>query len=78
MKTWMSSLFVVAPLLLVAGCASTQNAAYSERPAQSHEITSQDSEYVALVESIAKQRGTQVVWVNPPKKRIAESVAAAP
>jgi hypothetical protein len=27
-----------------------------------------DGKYVAVVEHIAKQRGTRVVWVNPPKK----------
>ena len=77
MKTWLSPLLVVAPLLLVAGCASTQKTAYGDKPAQSHETIEQDGKYVMLVENIAKQRGTRVVWVNPPKKRVAETVAAA-
>lgn len=78
MKAWLSSLLVVAPLLLVAGCASTQKTAYGDKPARSHETIGQDGKYVAWVEKIARQRGTRVVWVNPPNKRVARTLAAAP
>jgi lipoprotein NlpI len=30
----------------------------------------QDAEYVTLVEHIARRRGIQVEWVNPPSKRV--------
>lgn len=77
MKAWSSALLLAAPLLLLPGCASTQKAAYGDTPAHTPENIVEDSAYVALVEKIAKQRGTRVVWVNPPKKRVSGNVAAA-
>lgn len=55
-------------LLLLSGCASTQKTAYGNAPMQS-ETTVVDQRYVSLVEHLARQRGTRVVWVNTPKKR---------
>lgn len=76
MKAWLSSSLLLAPLLLLTGCASTQKTAYGDAPPQSHETIVQDDRYVVLVETIAKQRGTRVVWVNPPKKRVSDPVAS--
>jgi len=70
MKASLSSLLFVAPLLLLAGCASTQHAAYGDSPRHTEDNIVQDGQYVALVEHIAKQRGVRVVWVNPPRKRV--------
>lgn len=60
---------VVAPL---AACSSTQ-----EKPALSNATRVEapsnlmiDATYVARVESMARQRGVEVRWVNPPTKRI--------
>ncbi len=77
MKALSSSLLLAAPLLLLSGCASTQKTAYGDAPAHSTETIVEDGRYVALVEAIAKQRGTRVVWVNRPKKRVATADAAA-
>ncbi|NDK39929.1 hypothetical protein DT603_13880 [Pseudoxanthomonas gei] len=64
-------------MLLLSGCASTQGAAYGDAPKPLHETLVQDDQYVALVEQIAKQRGTRVVWVNTPRKRVPQAVADA-
>ncbi len=77
MKVWTSSLLFVVPLLLT-GCASTQKMAYRDTPAHSTQTIVDDVRYVALVETIAQRRGTQVVWINPPKKRVSNAVAATP
>jgi 2-iminoacetate synthase ThiH len=71
------SLLLASPFLLVA-CASTQGTAYGEKPAVNENVV-QDAVYVATVENIAKQRGTRVVWVNPPYKRVpVNATASAP
>lgn len=78
----MKTLFKIATLsfglALLVGCASTKTA-YRDTPAHQRGagFTSQvDERYVAMVENIAKQRGTRVMWVNKPTKRV-NTVAAA-
>ncbi|MEO6103847.1 MAG: hypothetical protein ABIP44_09455 [Pseudoxanthomonas sp.] len=75
MKAFLSFSLVSPALLLLTACAST-GTAYEKAPAQ-HESVVTDGVYVAVVEHIAKGRGTRVVWVNPPKKRVVEPVASA-
>lgn len=75
MKAFLSFTVVSLPLLLLTACAST-GTAYQKAPMQ-HESVVTDNVYVAVVEQIAKQRGTRVVWVNPPKKRVVEPVASS-
>ena len=75
MKAFLSFTVVSSALLLLSACAST-GTAYEKAPAQ-HEDVVTDNVYVALVERIAKQRGTRVMWVNPPQKRSVEPVASA-
>jgi hypothetical protein len=74
MKAFLSFAVVSSTLLLLTACAST-GTAYEKAPPQ-HETVVTDNVYVAVVEQIAKQRGTRVMWVNPPKKRIVEPVAS--
>lgn len=52
---------LVAATMFAAGCAATAtgSTAYDEI----------DGAYVAAVESAAKRFGTQVIWVNYPRKR---------
>ena len=69
MKAFLSFAVVSLTLLLLTACAST-GTAYEKAPMQ-HKSVVTDNTYVATVEYIAKQRGTRVMWVNPPKKRIA-------
>ena len=74
MKTFLSFTVVSSALLLLTACAST-GTAYEKAPAQ-HESVVTDDAYVAVVEYIAKHRGTRVMWVNPPKKRIERAVTS--
>ena len=78
MKVWASSLLFAVPLLLLPGCASTQKTAYRDTPAHSTQTIVDDVKYVAQVEALAQRRGTQVVWVNRPKKRVSSTVATTP
>jgi hypothetical protein len=51
----------LAAAVLSAGCAAIATA-----PASESEV---DMAYVAAVEGAAKRFGTQVIWVNYPRKR---------
>lgn len=74
MKT--ASLIVVClGMLLATGCA-TDGTAYQPEPPKSGEQVV-NGRYVAIVENIAKQRGTRVVWVNKPTKRVPGPEAVA-
>lgn len=75
MKVFLSFTVVSFGLLLLTGCAST-GTTYQNAPRQ-HENIVTDKAYVAVVEYVARHRGTRVVWVNPPKKRVVETVASS-
>ena len=60
----MRIVIAIALLSLLAACAS------SSRVVTKHEgVIRTDAEYVARVEAMARKRGIEVVWVNPPKIR---------
>jgi hypothetical protein len=60
-------------VLGLAACAGTEvRPAYTEPKEPS--IMDADEAYIAYVERVAKRRGTEVVWVNTPRKS-AEQVA---
>ena len=63
--------------VLLSGCASTQTARMSDKTLMQRQ-TDVDEVYVGYVNAIAKQRGTAVMWVNPPKKRMSGPIAATP
>ncbi len=75
MKAFLSFTVVSSALLLLSACAST-GTAYEKAPAQ-HENVVTDSVYITVVERIAMRRGTRVMWVNPPSKRVVEPVASS-
>jgi hypothetical protein len=60
-------------LVSLASCASTQSTMRSTMLARTR-ADDQDRNYVSVVETVAKRRGIQVIWVNPPDGR-AVSVA---
>ncbi|HEY5971075.1 MAG TPA: hypothetical protein VIT22_03730 [Pseudoxanthomonas sp.] len=76
MKVFLKIAIVSLGLLLLSACASTQKTAYGGTPIQNEKMVT-DLTYMAMVENIARQRGTKVMWVNAPKKRVVE-VAANP
>jgi hypothetical protein len=75
MKVFLSFSVASLGLLLLTSCAST-GTAYEKAPPR-HETVVTDKLYIATVEHFAKQRGTRVVWVNMPKKRVVETVASS-
>ncbi|MDR6842435.1 hypothetical protein [Pseudoxanthomonas sacheonensis] len=77
MKTLLRITALSLGLLLLVGCASTQKTTYRDTvpKQQVMEYTGHDARYMAMVEEMAKERGIQVVWVNPPRKH-APAVAA--
>ena len=66
MKRTLGVLTIAAAALAGVGCASVQQPQYDP----SADI---DVAYVAAVERAAKQFGTQVVWINMPRKRTANN-----
>lgn len=56
---------VVSACGLLAACASTGGAA-SAPPPEQRTLTA-EQQYIAYVERIAKRRGIQLTWVNPPR-----------
>lgn len=50
-----------------SACATTQNAQFAAQADRKAAQAEANAQYVAAVESIARKRGVQVVWVNPPK-----------
>ena len=69
-------LVLSAASLLLAGCSSMQDkptyAAAASRPVEPFDANI-DQTYVSNVEYIAKQRGVEVRWVNPPTKHVASN-----
>ena len=61
MKAYLGTSLLIATLLLLSACASTQKTAYGDAPERKVETLVQDNVYVAAVERIAKQRGTRIV-----------------
>jgi ribosomal protein L27 len=57
-------------VMLLPACASTQKTTYHDAPMRSGTLVV-DQQYISAVERVARQRGTQVTWVNAPSKRVA-------
>ncbi|MBB5015654.1 hypothetical protein [Rehaibacterium terrae] len=62
----MRNLLMVAALASLAACAGRGELRATEQQTAS---LRQDAEYIAAVERIARRRGVQVYWVNPPQRR---------
>lgn len=75
MKTLLRITTLSLGLLLLVGCASTQKTTYRDAPPQTVGYADRDARYMSIVEDMARERGIQVVWVNPPRKH-APAVAA--
>ncbi|WP_155944728.1 hypothetical protein [Pseudoxanthomonas sp. Root630] len=62
--------------VLLSACASTQTARSSDKTLMQRQ-TDVDEVYVGYVNTVAKLRGTRVMWVHLPKKKAPETIAAA-
>ncbi|WP_394695258.1 hypothetical protein [Pseudoxanthomonas japonensis] len=56
---------VVSTCGLLAACASSGGTASAPPPEQ--RTMTAEQQYIAYVERIAKRRGIQLTWVNPPR-----------
>jgi hypothetical protein len=62
--------FISPGLLILAGCASTSEPGLDPSLATTQtERGNYDKRYVATVQHLADERGTRVIWVNPPRKK---------
>ena len=59
-----------ATVVLLAGCTGTQETVRQAQPNYREGSIVTDQAYVDRVESIARQRGINVTWVHPPKRRV--------
>lgn len=57
-------MFVVAAVAALAGCASSGSAELT----RSGTKFDRDADYMYAVETIARQKGVEVVWINPPSE----------
>ncbi len=59
---------ITAGLLLVSGCASMKSPIEKDRG-----MSPYDAEYVGAVNATARERGTHVIWINPPRAKVDEN-----
>ncbi|GAB3388893.1 hypothetical protein [Lysobacter fragariae] len=62
---------VLLSTLMLSACASMEEKSANVQPRKVSSVL--DDNYVTRVETIARRRGIQVVWVNPPQKSVNES-----
>lgn len=63
----------------VGACASQGSAGYAaSAPAQVPGNHVPDARYIARVEQLARRRGIDVHWVNPPLRRVTVATAGQP
>ena len=55
---------IIAGLLLVSGCATTSPTAEDNSA-----LSRYDQQYIGAVNKLARESGTRVIWVNPPRAR---------
>lgn len=65
MKAALGFAFLSLSLVAITGCASMDHRADAAAP-QAQAMTAEEA-YIARVEQIARRRGIDVLWVNPPR-----------
>lgn len=68
-----AAILSLSALLGLAACAGMRErpSAAFVPPQRAPSILTSDEAYMARVESIARRRGIEVIWVNVPRKRVA-------
>lgn len=56
-------------ILGLAGCASAPATRQAAESAAKSDSADAVAEYMTRVEQIARRRGVQIIWVNPPRPR---------
>ena len=54
--------------LLALGLVACASAPLAQRSAPASPLVDDSDAYIATVERIARDRGVQVIWVNPPRR----------
>ncbi|MDR7069184.1 outer membrane biogenesis lipoprotein LolB [Pseudoxanthomonas japonensis] len=67
MNAMIQRALVLIACVLLAACASAGKTATS--PPQEQRAVTAEQQYIAYVERVARRRGIQVTWVNPPHLR---------
>lgn len=75
MKTLVGLVMVSLGLLLMSGCTSAGTV--DEKSFVLQDQKEVDCRYVALVETIAKQRGARVAWLDKSIKRTTATLASS-
>lgn len=73
MKTILSIAAVSLSLVGLAACTGTGSKSAHVAPVKVEGVQGGlvvDAEYIARVERLARIRGVQVQWINPPRKRV--------
>ena len=79
MKSSLQLALVASSTLLLAACASGgMTRAVPEPNRSAPNAVVENAEYIAYVEELARRRGVDVQWVNPPVRRVANHQASAP
>lgn len=60
-------------ILGLAACASMEEKSTYVPPPKADSIMDNDEAYMVAVERIARRRGIDLVWVNPPRKQVASN-----
>jgi len=60
-------------ILGLAACASMEERSTYVPSPEPDSIMDNDEAYMAAVERIARRRGIDLVWVNPPRKQVAST-----
>lgn len=79
MNTLLRCCILCAAVLLMVACAS--HGTMQSQPAVAATTPDgyeQDTRYIHAVEYVARRRGVEVHWVNPPLKRIVASAGSGP
>lgn len=79
MNRLFQAVLVASATLALSACASSGGMASALGPAaspQQGERILTDSAYVSAVERVARDRGIDVQWVNPPQRRIPAGLAS--
>ena len=69
MKPPIFSALLLTTALAVAGCAGMDHRSNVAAPKRVSPATEPDAAYMAHVESIARGRGTKILWISPPVRR---------
>ncbi|NLB57384.1 MAG: hypothetical protein GX805_02790 [Gammaproteobacteria bacterium] len=78
MNTLLRCCILCATALLLAACASHGTMRHQPAAATDADGLQQDVRYMQAVEYVARRRGVEVRWVNPPLKRMVASADSGP